>query len=89
MKRAFQRGVRGWGKNSGKLEPSQIVSGFLNFLHKNSIYLGGESTNSGPMGIHGNVPYAFLQLNYCTTMGYYSTWGGHKNNKPKKMLTSY
>ncbi len=29
-----------------------IVSGFKNFLHKNLIYLGGESTNSGPWGTH-------------------------------------
>ncbi len=35
---------------------TQIVSRFGNFLHKNPNYLGGESTNSGPMSTHENMP---------------------------------
>jgi len=35
----------------------KIVSEFRNILHKNPNYLGGESTNSGPVGTHGNVPW--------------------------------
>jgi hypothetical protein len=46
--------------------------------------MGGESTNSGPMGIHGNVPYAFLQLNYCTTMGYFLLGEVTKIISPRK-----
>ncbi len=29
------------------------MNGFWNFLHENPNYLGGESTNSGPVGTHG------------------------------------
>jgi hypothetical protein len=38
-----------------EVEPTQIVSRFSNFFHKNLNYLGGESTNSGPLGIHGTM----------------------------------
>jgi hypothetical protein len=51
----FRLGADGWAPQETTENPSHIVSGFLNFLHKNPNYLGGASTNCGPLGSRGNV----------------------------------
>ncbi len=58
----FKLGADGWAPQE-TMETPQIVSGFLNFLHKNPNSLGGESTNCGPPGTRGNVPlFSYLSF---------------------------
>jgi hypothetical protein len=65
----FRLGADGWAPQE-TTETRQIVSGFLNFLHKNLNYLGKESTNCGSPGTRGDVPlFRYLSFKFFLTGG--------------------